>query len=50
VEENFYPRSELAAQYGASAEKDTPEPKEAYARFERPSKGKPAYWDQLPWA
>jgi uncharacterized cupin superfamily protein len=50
VDEIFYPRSELAARYGASAEKDTPDPKEAYARFERPSKVKPAYWDQLPWA
>ena len=45
-----YPVSELAARYGASAEVETADPREAYARFERPSPGRPAYWDQLPWA
>jgi len=34
-DELFYPASELAARYGASAEKDTPDPKEAYAPFGR---------------
>ena len=34
-EELFYPVSELAGRYGGSAEKDTPDPKEAYARFNR---------------
>ena len=31
-----YPKSELAEKYGASAEADTPNPREAYARFDRP--------------
>jgi uncharacterized cupin superfamily protein len=44
-----YPLSELAAKYGASAEEDTPEPKVAYARFDRPQPGRPDYWDELPW-
>jgi uncharacterized cupin superfamily protein len=34
-----YPVSELAQRYGASAEQKTPDPKEAYARFEQPSLG-----------
>ena len=33
-----YPHSELAERYGASAEADTSEPREAYARFERPAR------------
>jgi uncharacterized cupin superfamily protein len=45
-----YPKSELAARYGASAEEDTPHPEEAYARFERPQPGRPDYWESLPWA
>lgn len=45
-----YPASELAARYGASAEQETPDPREAYARFERPQPGRPDYWDELPWA
>jgi uncharacterized cupin superfamily protein len=45
-----YPKSELAAGYGASAEEDTPHPEEAYARFDRPEPGRPDYWDSLPWA
>jgi uncharacterized cupin superfamily protein len=45
-----YPKSELAAKYDASAEEDTPNPEEAYARFERPQPGRPDYWDTLPWA
>jgi uncharacterized cupin superfamily protein len=50
-EENLlYPVSELAARYGAGAEVETPEPGVAYARFERPTPGRPPYWDQLPWA
>jgi hypothetical protein len=42
--------SELAARYGASAEEETPDPKQAYARFERPERERPSYWDRLPWA
>lgn len=45
----LYPRSELAARYGASAEVETPDPKQAYAPFERPQRGRPTYWDRLPW-
>jgi uncharacterized cupin superfamily protein len=46
----LYPVSELAARYGASAEEETPSPDEAYARFEPPVRGRPAYWGRLPWA
>jgi uncharacterized cupin superfamily protein len=49
-EQLLYPVSELAAQYGASAEEETPSGKQAYARFEQPRNEKPPYWDQLPWA
>ena len=49
-EELLYPKSELAARYGASAEETTPDPKQAYAPFERSQRGRPSYWDQLPWA
>lgn len=49
-EQLLYPVSELAARYGASAERETPSPEEAYARFERPQQRRPPYWDQLPWA
>jgi uncharacterized cupin superfamily protein len=45
-----YPVSALAARYGASAEKETPNPREAYAPFERPQRARPAYLDRLPWA
>jgi hypothetical protein len=46
----LYPKSELAERHGASAEEETPNPQEAYARFNRPQPGRPAYWDQLPWS
>ncbi len=45
-----YPVSELAVKYGASADEDTTEPREAYASFDRPQPGRPDDWDQLPWA
>jgi uncharacterized cupin superfamily protein len=45
-----YPRSELAARYGASADADTTDPREAYARFEHPQSVRPDYWNELPWA
>jgi len=48
-EQLLYPVSELAAGYGASAEEETPDPKHAYACFPRPERGRPAYWDRLPW-
>jgi len=47
----LYPKSELAAKYGASAEEETPNPDEAYAPFApRPEPKRPDYWDELPWA
>jgi uncharacterized cupin superfamily protein len=46
----LYPVSELAARYGASAEEETTDPKQAYAKFERARPGRPEYWDRLPWA
>jgi uncharacterized cupin superfamily protein len=49
-EQLLYPKSELAEKYGASAEADTPDPSEAYSRFERPEPRRPDYWDELPWA
>jgi uncharacterized cupin superfamily protein len=49
-EKLLYPASELAARYGASAEQETPDPKKAYAPFPRPERGRPPYWDRLPWA
>lgn len=49
-EQLLYPVSELAGRYGASAEKETPDPKEAYAPFEQPYPAKPSYWGRLPWA
>jgi uncharacterized cupin superfamily protein len=49
-EQVLYPVSELAGRYGASAASETPDPKQAYAPFERPQPGKPSYWDRLPWA
>jgi uncharacterized cupin superfamily protein len=36
-QELVYPASELAGRYGASAERETPDPKEAYAPFGRAS-------------
>jgi len=45
-----YPVSELAARYGASAEKETSDPREAYAEFEPSRRERPSYWDRLPWA
>ncbi len=50
TEDLRYPRTALAERYDASAEEDTPDPKVAYARFQRPVPGRPEYWDSLPWA
>jgi len=49
-EKLLYPKSELAGRYGASAEEETHEPRKAYAPYERPERGRPEYWDRLPWA
>jgi uncharacterized cupin superfamily protein len=44
--------SELAAQYGASAEKETSDPRQAYtaARFEPARRARPSYWDRFRWS
>jgi len=49
-EQLLYPVSELAARYDASARETTPDPRQAYAPFERSKPGRPEYWDRLPWA
>lgn len=48
-EQVLYPVSELAARYGASAEQETGDPREAYAHFEQSQRERPPYWDDLPW-
>ena len=45
-----YPVSELAARFGASAEQETSDPRQAYAGFEPSRRERPSYWDRLPWA
>jgi len=49
-EQLHYPVSELAARYGASAEEETSDPEQAYARWEEPELGRPSCWNRLPWA
>ena len=49
-EKLHYPMSELAARYGASADKETSDPDQAYVRFEPSRRERPSYWDLLPWA
>ena len=49
-EQLLYPVSELAARYGASAEEETSDPRQAYAEFEPSRRGRPSCWDRLPWA
>jgi uncharacterized cupin superfamily protein len=46
----LYPVSELAARYGASAEKETSDPDQAYTGFEPSRRERPSYWHRLPWA
>jgi uncharacterized cupin superfamily protein len=45
-----YPRSEFAARRRASAAEETSNPDQAYADFEPSRRGRPSYWDRLPWA
>jgi uncharacterized cupin superfamily protein len=45
-----YPRSELAARYGASVAETTDDPQEAYAGMEWFRRGRPPDWARLPWA
>ena len=44
-----YPVSELAAHYGASVEKETSDPGQAYAAAERFRRERPPGWSRLPW-
>lgn len=48
-EQLLYPVSALAARYGASAEEETSDPEQAYARFEPSQRGRPRFWARLPW-
>ena len=45
-----YPVSEFAARYGASADEETSDPRQAYVRFEPSRRERPSYWNRLPWA
>jgi uncharacterized cupin superfamily protein len=46
-----FPVSELAARYGASAEREVASPRDAYVGRIEPSRlGRPTYWNELPWA
>jgi len=45
-----YPVSDLAARYKASAEQETSDLEQAYARFRFSRRARPSYWDRLPWA
>ena len=46
----LYPVSKLAERYGASAEAETADWRQAYVGFERFKRERPSYWDRLPWA
>jgi uncharacterized cupin superfamily protein len=49
-EQLHYPVSELAARYGASADEETTDADEAYARFEQFQLRRPSSWGRLPWS
>jgi len=45
-----FPVSELAARYGASADREVTSPRDAYVgRIEPSRRGRPSYWERLPW-
>jgi uncharacterized cupin superfamily protein len=46
----FYPVSELALRHRAGVEKETPNPREAYAGYPEERLERPRGWDSLPWA
>ena len=46
----LYPVSEVAQRHGASAERETTSPEEAYASFAPPTEERPDRWDELPWS
>jgi uncharacterized cupin superfamily protein len=45
-----YPVSEVALRHGAGVERETEDPREAYASFGPPRPGRPERWEELPWA
>ena len=45
-----YPASELAARYGASVERETSDPEQAYATAEQFRRERPSSWSRLPWS
>jgi len=45
-----YPVSEVAARHGASVERATSDPDQAYAEWEPSRRDRPSTWDRLPWA
>ena len=45
-----YSASGFAARHGASAARETGDPREAYTDFEPWRRGRPFSWDRLPWA
>ena len=46
----LYPVAEHALTRGAGVETETPNPREAYARFGHWQLGRPDAWQALPWA
>ena len=44
------PHAEVAQRHDAAAKEETPNPREAYADYERPRPGRPEGWESLPWA
>ena len=49
-EKLIYPAAEVAQRHNAAAKEETPNPREAYADYDRPRPGRPDGWDTLPWA
>jgi len=45
-----FPASALASRYGASAQEETSDPRQAYAQFEPSRRERPSDWDRLPCA
>jgi quercetin dioxygenase-like cupin family protein len=45
-----YPVSAIAARHGASVERETSDPEQAYATAERFRRERPPCWSRLPWA
>ena len=47
--DTVYVRDDVALKHGAGIERETPESREAYARFPKWEDGPPATWRGLPW-